>query len=517
MKKILVVDDQRVMLDHMKKLLEKEGHHVMTAQDSLSALDLLETETPDIIFVDLIMPNIGGEKLCQIIRMIPRLKDVYLVILSAVAAEHRPSMAALGANACIAKGPFAKMAQHVMATLNQSDLDGSGGLQEEIMGLEDIYPRHITRELLSVRRHFEVILDSMSEGILEITLEARIVYANPSAVSLIGLTEDRLLGSDFIHLFPEQDHDRIDEALRSAMRGATEPTLRDILALVNNREISLNILPVEDKEHASVLIILNDVTEKKRLEAQLRQAHKMEAIGTLAGGVAHDFNDLLMRIHESAALLLKDTNSSHSNYYDSLKDIEKQVQSGVRLTSRLLGCAREERYEVKVVDLNQIVQETSEAIGIQKKGVVIHRELAKDLFPIEADPVQIEEVLWNLYVNAAEAMPGGGDLILKTMNVTHRDMNGNLSELKPGDYVLLTVVDTGKGMDKETVGRIFDPFFTTKERGSCKGLGLTSVYSIIKGHDGYIEVESMEGQGTSVSIYIPASQKKEGLSEGTVS
>jgi PAS domain S-box-containing protein len=507
MKKILVVDDQKVVLDFMTKLLEKEGHHVMTAEGSLSALELLETETPDIIFVDLIMPNIGGEKLCQIIRMIPRLKNVYVIILSAVAAEQRPDIAALGANACIAKGPFSKMGQHVMAALEQSDLEGAGGLQEKILGLEDVYPRHVTKELLSVRRHFEVILGSMSEGILEITLEGRIVYANPSAISLVGMTEEKLLGSEFGHLFPETYHQRIQGILGSAMSGGPDAAARDVPVILNSKDILLNILAVEDEEHASVLIILNDVTERKRLEAQLRQAHKMEAIGTLAGGVAHGFNNLLMRIHESSAMLLRDKDASNPNS-DLLRNIEKQVQSGVKLTSHLLGCAREERYEVKAVDLNEYVEETSEAFGRGKKEITIHRELAKDLFPIEADPVQIDQVLWSLYVNAAEAMAGGGDLILKTTNVTHEDMHGKLYEPKAGDYVLLTVVDTGKGMDKETVERVFDPFFTTKEVGTYKGLGLTSAYGIIKGHGGYIEIESMEGQGTSVSVYLPASEKK---------
>ena len=146
-KKILVVDDHRMMLNFMANLLEKEGHQVLTAQDGLSALDILETDTPDIIFVDLIMPNISGEKLCQIIRMIPKLKDVYLIIVSAFAAEEDVCLAKLGANACIAKGPRDKMAHHVLATLDQLDLEGSRGLKEEYKcaGFEDIYPRHPTK------------------------------------------------------------------------------------------------------------------------------------------------------------------------------------------------------------------------------------------------------------------------------------------------------------------------------------------------------------------------------------
>jgi CheY-like chemotaxis protein len=191
-----------------------------------------------------------------------------------------------------------------------------------------------------------------------------------------------------------------------------------------------------------------------------------------------------------------------------LKNIEKQIQSGARLTSHLLGYARKGKYEVIPLDLNLLVEDTSDTFGRTKKQITIHRELAKDLFAIEADPTQIEQVLLNLCVNAADAMPGGGDMILKTTNVTHKDMKGKLYEPKPGSYVLLAVTDTGTGMYKKTMERIFDPFFTTKEMGRGTGLGLASAYGIIKGHGGYIDVDSIRGRGTTFSIYLPASKKK---------
>jgi CheY-like chemotaxis protein len=205
--------------------------------------------------------------------------------------------------------------------------------------------------------------------------------------------------------------------------------------------------------------------------------------------------------------MLMDTDSTHP-YYERLKNIEKQVQSGARLTSYLLGYARKGKYEIKPVHLNQLVEETSKAFGRTKKEITIHRDFVKDLSAIEGDPGQIDQVLWNLLVNAADAMPRGGDLILKTTNVTHQDMKGKLYDPKPGNYVLLTVTDTGIGMDKETMERIFDPFFTTKEMGRGTGLGLASAYGIIKGHGGHIDVESKKGHGTTFSIYLPASEKK---------
>jgi CheY-like chemotaxis protein len=233
----------------------------------------------------------------------------------------------------------------------------------------------------------------------------------------------------------------------------------------------------------------------------------MEAIGTLAGGIAHDFNNILLGIQGYASLMLFELDSTHP-HYEPLQNIEKQVRTAAQLTAHLLGYARKGKYHVQPIDLNQLVTETSDTFGRTRKEISIHHECTKDLHPIEADRGQMEQVLINLYVNAADAMPGGGKLILKTSNVTHQDLKGKMYNLKPGSYILLTVMDTGTGMDKETQERIFDPFFTTKEMGKGTGLGLASVYGIINGHAGYIDVYSEKGQGTMFQIYLPASDKK---------
>jgi two-component system cell cycle sensor histidine kinase/response regulator CckA len=502
-KKILVVDNHPVMLKFMADLLEKEKHHVVTAENGLAALDILNTFTPDVVFIDLIMPHISGEKLCEIIRSMPKLKDTYIIILSAVAAEGKINTSAFGANACITKGPFNKMRQHILLALEKSDQRPSAFVPGEILGREDIFPRRITTELLSIKRHFEVILNSMAEGILEITPEGRMVYANPGAVSLINLPENKLLGSNFTDLLQEADRLIIKDYLR-AMGIQPQIMTEEVSLTINSKEISLSFLPVEDQEHKTIILILNDLSERKRMEAQFLQAQKMEAIGNLAGGIAHDFNNLLTIIQGNASLMLLDVDSSHP-HYEMLLSIVKQVQSGSRLTKQLLGYARKGKYDVRPFQLNQLVEETSKTFGRTRKEITIHRELADDLFPIEGDIGQIEQILMNLLVNAADAMPTGGDIFLRTINIPHGDMKGKLYNPKPGDYVLLTVTDTGIGMDPKTLERIFEPFFTTKELGRGTGLGLASVYGIVKGHGGYIDVESKELRGTTFKTYLPAS------------
>jgi PAS domain S-box-containing protein len=346
----------------------------------------------------------------------------------------------------------------------------------------------------------------MSEGILEVTSEGRIVYANPAAIALIGILEETLLASNFTDLFKETDSQLIKNQL-VAIHNQSKTIIRDFPITINGKQILLDILPVMDERHRTIVIILNDVSDRKRMEAQLLQAQKMEAIGTLAGGIAHDFNNLLMVIQGNVSLMLLQLEAIHP-HYEMLKNIEKQVQNGSKLTGQLLGYARKGRYEVKPFVLNYLVRETSEAFGRTRKNITIHHELSQDLFPCEADQGQIEQVLMNLFVNAADAMPEGGDLSLKTVNITHEEIKGKLYDPKPGDYILLTVADTGIGMDHKTLDHIFEPFFTTKELGRGTGLGLASVYGIIKGHGGYIDVESEKGYGTTFKIYLPASVKK---------
>jgi CheY-like chemotaxis protein len=233
----------------------------------------------------------------------------------------------------------------------------------------------------------------------------------------------------------------------------------------------------------------------------------MEAIGTLAGGIAHDFNNLLMGIQGNASLSLMDV-KPHDAAFKNLKNIETYVRSGVDLTKQLLGFARGGKYETLPTDLNEIIREENRMFGRAKKEITIYEDYEEKLWTVEVDRGQIQQVLLNLYVNAWQAMPGGGRITVRTRNRQLEEEPARSFEARPGKYVVLTVTDTGIGMDAATRQKIFNPFFTTKEMGRGTGLGLASAYGIIKNHDGIIDVKSKQGEGTTFTIYLPVSDKQ---------
>jgi CheY-like chemotaxis protein len=241
----------------------------------------------------------------------------------------------------------------------------------------------------------------------------------------------------------------------------------------------------------------------------------MEAIGTLAGGIAHDFNNLLMGIQGNISLSLLDIDAD-SPYVKNLNKIEQYIQNGVDLTKQLLGFARGGKYEISLLNLNELLKEQNLMFSRTNKEIIFKNEFKADLWRVEADRGQIEQVLMNLYLNALQAMPDGGTLTTRTANVTIDEDHYSPYYVKAGKYIRMTIEDTGIGMDEGIQQRIFDPFFTTKEMGRGTGLGLASVYGIVKNHEGFINVFSKTGQGTRFEIYLPSSDKGVPIKEKVV-
>jgi len=258
------------------------------------------------------------------------------------------------------------------------------------------------------------------------------------------------------------------------------------------------ILDISDRKQAE--------EEKRILEKRLQWAEKMEAIGTLAGGIAHDFNNLLAVIQGHVALAGMSPDAGAAAR-ERLGRIETQVQSGAQLTGQLLAFARGGRYELKATNLDEVIERTTDLFGRTRKEIAIHLRPGCGVWSVEVDRGQMEQVFLNLFVNAWQAMPDGGDIFVATENVVFREPADLPFSVKPGRYVKTTVTDTGSGMDEPTRGRVFEPFFTTKEMGRGTGLGLASVYGIVKGHQGMLNVYSEPGRGATFSIYLPASDK----------
>ena len=362
----------------------------------------------------------------------------------------------------------------------------------------------------------EIMLDSTPAIVFYKDADQRLIRANRSFAKAVGISANSLVGRKYSDLFPEYDPETYKRDLEVIRTG--EPVLNkreSITTPWGKRRVLIDRIPYKgpDQKVLGLIGFALDVTdlekaeeERAKLSAQLQQALRMKSLGTLAGGIAHNFNNLLMGILGNVSLMLLDTSSEHK-HHGNLKVIETLVRSGSDLTRQLLGYAMEGKYEVKPISLNTMVRETAETFGSAKKEIQVHFRLAEELSSVRADRSQIEQVIFNLYVNAAEAMPRGGDMYLMTRNVDPDDMEGKPYRPKLGNYVMLSVRDTGTGMDKDTLEHIFEPFFTTKGLAKGTGLGLASSYGIIKAHGGYIDVESEPGRGTTFSIYLPATQE----------
>ncbi len=498
-KKILIVDDNRLLRKFLSTHLEKEGHYVQTAEDGFAALELLSTFTPDIMFVDLFMPKIDGERLCQIVRSRKVLADCYIVILSAGIAETGKDYTQIGANACIAKGSFSGMAKNVLTAVQGSDAPTKEQAQKPIIGLDAVYSRQLTKELISKNRHLETILESMTEGFLEVFSE-RVVFANQAAVDMLDTSMEGLLYAYPSDLFKGRTRKYI-KALISAEKPPTSN--QDATFNANNRKITIKSYPVEG-ESDTTIIILSDVTEQKKLEEKLHQAKKMEAIGTLAGGVAHDFNNLLMGIQGNISLMLLEAEEDVL-HFEEIKSIERCVESAAKPTKQLLGFARGGKYVIKATSLNDLVEKLTGMFQRTHKSIAFHETYQPGLWAVEVDQGQIEQVMLNLYLNACQAILEKGDITVKTENVFLDKNVARSFDLESGKFVKISVIDTGVGMDTQVRQRIFEPFFTTKEVGKGSGMGLASAFGIIKNHNGIIDCQSEKGKGSTFSIYLPIS------------
>ncbi len=358
---------------------------------------------------------------------------------------------------------------------------------------------------------FRMLVEQSPLGISLIGEDGRYKYVNPRFVEMFGYTiGDVTTGIEWFNkAFPDDRYrQKVMKAWSDYQRHPQTKRSRPHVYTVtckdgSQKEINFRPLNIKKQGH---LVIYEDITERSRLEQQLWQAQKMEAIGTLAGGIAHNFNNLMMGIQGRASLMTLELGPSHPQQ-EHIKAIEEQIVSASALTRQLLGLARGGKYEVKPIDLNELLLSSAAIIGRTRKDIQIHSKLFPSSLVVEADKRQIEQVFLNIFVNSIQAMPDGGEIYLETSIL---NLNAGFCKpyaAMPGRYVKISVKDTGVGMNKETCQQVFDPFFTTKDKYLGTGLGLASAYGIIKNHSGVITVNSDLGHGTTISLYLPVSEK----------
>jgi len=673
-KKILVVDDNRLMREFMANLLENRGMEVSLAENGFEALDVLTSIRPDVIFIDLVMPKIDGSKLCRIIRNMAHLDECYLVVISAAAAEMGDDFKEFGADACIAKGAFDQMAKHVLAVIELAQRKDHTG--KPILGAEKIQPRQMTRELLRRKQHLESIIDSISDGIIE-TYADRVVSANPAAAFLFSQSPESLIGVSFPELFSEkvqphitslmveanvpppgtvdttirsshgnrfvvvkrlpmvtEDDTRLflltdmtklkkaDEKIQKIQQGLEEQvTLRtadltrtnqrlnqevderreaatallesqrlfnqfmlhtpsiafikdlegryvyvnesyqklfglnlqnckgktddelwppeiaqklkenDERVITNNQVIvKVKVIKINDKTHhqlVSKFPILKDgqpsalggcaVDITRRVQAEedrskliekLQGARKMEALGSLAGGVAHDLNIILSGIVSYPELMLLDLDEK-SPLRKPLVTIKKAGEQAVATVQDLMVLAKRDIPVKKVVNLNDRVDQYRQnpehaKILDDHPDLKITTSLEPHLHNISGSPGRLEKMIAHLVTNAAGAVLGSGHIHLATENVHLEKAPDGSLEIPPGDYVSLTVTDSGRALDPKQRERIFEPFFTNKVLGrNDTGLGMAVVWGTVNDHKGRIEMRATD-TGNTVALYFPA-------------
>ncbi|MGC1685808.1 MAG: PAS domain S-box protein [Candidatus Acidiferrales bacterium] len=355
---------------------------------------------------------------------------------------------------------------------------------------------------------FRLITENAADMIAVVTADGKRIYNSPSYEKVLGYSAAELSNtSAYAQIHPE-DQPRVtnaaEQARSSGVGSRVEYRIRHKSGEWRMLESTASAVRNLDGKVEKLVIVNRDITERRQLEQQLVLSHKLEAIGRLSGGVAHDFNNLLGVIIGYAEALQQDSPGDES-FLEAIDEILKAGHRAASLTQQLLAFSRKQVLEPKILDLNAVVSDIEKMLRrLIGEDIELTITCAADLGRVKADRGQIDQVIMNLAVNARDAMPRGGFLMIETCNVELREEDRkNRRYVVPGLYVMVSVTDAGTGMDAEVQSHIFEPFFTTKEMGKGTGLGLATVYGVIKQSGGYIFVESEPGRGASFKIYLP--------------
>ena len=533
MPRVLIVDDDEDTLYYLRTLLAAFGYNVESALHGGEALTKARRSPPSLVIADLLMPVMDGYTLLRHWKQDKKLKDIPFMVYTATYTEPEDERLAidLGADAFIVK-PMKP--DELMVRIRQVYSNATVGCSKSThapsavkRGIVRQYSAALVRKLEEKTIQLETANRALQKQIAEreevsTRLETLIEQAN------IGVLVHRdfkpiLANSEMARIFGYKSKDEIQnmpdcrdlvadgEPARIAAYNETRPKGGDVPGFypLKGKRVDGTIIDIENREFAmqwgdrlAVCSMMTDVTEQRKIEAQLRQSQRLEALGQMTGGIAHDFNNLLTIIIGSTELMEETEDQS---FREMAELARAAAERGAELTSRLLAFSRQQPLDPKAIDINLLI---SSMDGLIRRAIGARLEikttLGDNLWQVLVDRSQLENALLNLAINARDAMPNGGCLAIETSNIRMDDAGvAGEAGFAPGDYLLITVSDTGTGMDKETLSRAFEPFFTTKDVGKGSGLGLSMVYGFVKQSHGHIRIHSELGQGTAFKIYLP--------------
>jgi PAS domain S-box-containing protein len=496
---VLVVNDSPDQLALVEALLQQTGYRVFSAMSGFEALELARSCNPNLILSDVSMPEMDGIELCRKIRSDALLRNVPILLVSAHRKDAESAVEGLRAGADdYLEAPYEPM--RLIAQVSR--------LVERARSEE---------ALRESEERFRLTFAQAAVGLAHVNTAGRWVLVNQKLCDIVGYSAEELSRLTFQQITYPGDLGETIANARTLLAGEIENYC------VEKRYVRKDGSPVWVELTVSLardfggrpkyfIGVIEDISGRKQAEAalkrseeQLRQSQKLEAIGRLAGGLAHDFNNILTAITGYSDLVLRRLGSVDP-LRRSVEEIRRAAERAASLTHQLLAFSRKQMMQVKVLDLNAVVAEMESFLRrLIGEDIQLVTSLDPDLRRVKADPGQIEQVIMNLVVNARDAMPQGGRLRIETKDVSLSEPYlDDAGSVESGDYVVLSIADTGIGMNSEIKQKIFEPFFTTKEEGKGTGLGLAMVYGIVKQSGGSIRVHSEAGAGTTFMVYLPA-------------
>ena len=512
--RVLAIDDTLDNLITLRAVLEDAlpGCVLLTATDGASGLELARVEDPDVVLLDIIMPGMDGFEVCTRMKADEALRDIPVVFLTAMGTGRKARVEALrvGAEGFLSKPPdeMELVAQiGAMARLKAASRDRRLQMDELEARVQE-RTRQLRQEL-EERRKVEAdrellatAIEQSAETVFVTDPQGRIIYANPAFEEVSGYTvaeavgaNPRILGSG---LHAPASFDELWSTVASGRTWSGRIVNRRKDGQLYTEDVTIS--PVRDRSGriANYVAVKKDVTRSLEIESQLLQAQKMESVGRLAGGVAHDFNNILAVILSSVRFAIEAV-PAEGELRSDLLEIESAGERAAALTRQLLAFSRKQMLAPEVLDLNGLVRSLEKMLRrVVGEDVNLVPDLAPERLLVRADPVQIQQVIVNLVVNARDAMPGGGTLTIRTRNA------------EGPSQVQLQISDTGTGMDEATMACLFEPFFTTKEAGKGTGLGLSSAYGIVRQSGGSIRATSQPGKGTTIEVMLPRTEEDAG-------